>query len=76
MPLVPKIKFIMCLYDTLTSCQDDFPLLLVAGCPEICRNIQSVFYNSDLLSVMNFMHQGFKLIFTYVADQSGVFLSE
>lgn len=29
MPLVPKIKFMMCLYDTLTSCQDDFPVLPV-----------------------------------------------
>lgn len=29
MPLVPKIYFIMCLYDTLTSCQDDFPVILV-----------------------------------------------
>lgn len=29
MPLVPKIKFIMYLYNTLTSCQGDFTLLLV-----------------------------------------------
>ena len=65
----------MCLYDTLMSCQNDFPLLLVANYPEICRNIQSVLYNSEL-SVVNFMHQGYKLIFTYVADQGGVFLSE
>ena len=53
-----------------------FSPLTGIDCPEICRNIQCVFYNSELLSFMNFMHQGFKLIFTYVADQSGVFLSE
>lgn len=47
-----------------------------SDCPEICIHIQSVFYNSGLLSIMNFRHHGFKLIFTYVADQSGVFLWE
>lgn len=51
-----------------------FPCITSSDCLEICRNIQTVFYNSELLSIMNFMHQGFKLIFTYVADQSVIFL--
>ena len=53
---------------------EGFSPLAGTDCPEICRHIQSVFYNSELLSILYFMHHGFKLILTYVADQSRVFL--
>lgn len=55
---------------------EGFSPLTGSDYPEICRHIQSVFYNSELLSIMNLIHHGFKLIFTYVADQSGLFLWE
>lgn len=58
------------------SCQNDFPLLLAVTALKYAELFSLCSTNSELLSVMNFMHQASKLISDYVADQSGVFLGK
>lgn len=49
MPLVLKISFVMCLCDTLTSCQDDFSLLLAVTALKYAK----IFYLSSKIQNYN-----------------------